>query len=114
MAEPKQTAVIGAMMRIKGEIRTKEELVVDGEVEGLMESDSVVTVGPKGKVRANIKAREVVIHGEVRGNLEVAQKLAIREQGSLIGDVKSAGISIDDGAYFKGNIDIVRGEAKTA
>ena len=104
-----------AVMRIKGEIRTKEELVVEGEVEGLMESESLITVGAKGKVRANIKARDVVIHGEVRGNIEVAQKIAIRDQGSLIGDVKSAGISIDDGAYFKGSIDLVRAEAaKTA
>jgi len=101
-------------MRINGEIRTQEELLVDGEVEGLMESQSLVTVGPKGKVHANIKAREVVIYGEVRGNVEVSHKLAIRDQGSLIGDVKSAGISIDDGAYFKGSIDIVRGEPKAA
>ena len=87
---------------------------MDGEVEGLVESESLVTVGPKGKVRANIKAREVVIYGEVKGNVEVTAKLAIREQGSLIGDVTSAGISIDDGAYFKGNIDITRPESKAA
>jgi cytoskeletal protein CcmA (bactofilin family) len=111
-AEPHHSATIGVSMRIKGEIHTKEELLVDGEVEGLMESQSLVTVGPKGKVRANIKAREVVIYGEVRGNVEVSHKLAIREQGSLIGDVKSAGISIDDGAYFKGSIDIVRPDQK--
>ena len=101
-------------MRIKGEIRTQEDLLVDGEVEGLMESQNLVTIGPKGKVKANIKAREVVIYGEVRGNVEVSYKIAIREQGSLIGDVKSAGISIDDGAYFKGSIDIVRPEPKAA
>ena len=110
----RQVAAIGASMTIKGEIRTREELFVDGEVEGSMESQSLVTVGPQGKVRANIKAREVVIYGEVKGNVEVSQKLAIREQGSLVGDVKSAGISIDDGAYFKGNIDIVRVATKGA
>src|SRR5947209_7715062 len=112
--EPRHSATIGASMRIKGEIHTQEELLVDGEVEGLMESQSLVTVGPKGKVRANIRAREVVIYGEVKGNVEVSHKLAIREQGSLVGDVKSAGISIDDGAYFKGNIDITRPDQKTA
>jgi cytoskeletal protein CcmA (bactofilin family) len=101
-------------MRIKGEIHTEEELLVDGEVEGLMESQSLVTVGPKGKVRANIRAREVIIYGEVKGNVDVSHKLAIREQGSLVGDVKSAGISIDDGAYFKGNIDIIRPDQKVA
>jgi cytoskeletal protein CcmA (bactofilin family) len=99
-------------MHIKGDIRTREELLVDGEVEGAMESQSLLTVGPSGKVRANIKAREVVIYGSVRGNVEVTEKLSIREQGSLIGDIKSAGISIDDGAYFKGSIDITRPEPK--
>jgi cytoskeletal protein CcmA (bactofilin family) len=113
-ADPRQSAAIGASMRIKGEIHTQEELLVDGEVEGLLESQSLVTVGPKGKVRANIKAREVVIYGEVRGNVDVTHKLAIREQGSLIGDVKSAGISIDDGAYFKGSIDISRPDQKVS
>ena len=99
-------------MNIKGEIRTREELFVDGEVEGLVESHSLLTVGPNGKVRANIKAREVIIFGSVRGNVEVVEKIAIREQGSLVGDIKAAGISIDDGAYFKGSIDIVRPEPK--
>src|SRR3984957_15047278 len=108
----KQQAVIGPSMTIKGEIRAREELVVDGEVEGLLESQSLLTVGPNGKVRGNIKAREVAIFGSVRGNVVVAEKIAIREQGSLIGDIKSAGISIDDGAYFKGSIDIVRPEPK--
>ena len=109
---PKQQAVIGPSMTIKGEIRAREELLVDGEVEGLLESQSLLTVGPNGKVRGNIKAREVAIFGSVRGNVVVAEKIAIREQGSLIGDIKSAGIIIDDGAYFKGSIDIVRPEPK--
>jgi cytoskeletal protein CcmA (bactofilin family) len=109
---PKQSAVIGPSMTIKGEIRAREELLVDGEVEGMLESQSVLTVGPNGKVRGNIKARQVAIFGSVRGNVEVTEKIAIREQGSLIGDIKAAGISIDDGAYFKGSIDIVRPEPK--
>ena len=101
-------------MHIKGEIRTQEELRVDGEVEGMLESQSVLSVGETGKVRANIKAQEVSIYGSVRGNVEVSGKIAIREQGSLVGDIKAAGISIDDGAYFKGSIDIVRPEPKAA
>jgi cytoskeletal protein CcmA (bactofilin family) len=109
---PKQFAVIGPSMTIKGEIRAREELLVDGEVEGMLESQSLLTVGPNGKVRGNIKARQVAIFGSVRGNVEVTEKIAIREQGSLIGDIKGAGISIDDGAYFKGSIDIVRPEPK--
>jgi len=104
------TAVIGASMKIKGEIQTREELVVDGEVEGMLESMSSITIGANGKVKANIRAREVAIFGSVKGNIEVTEKIAIREKGSLIGDIKTAGISIDDGAYFKGSIDIVRPE----
>jgi len=114
MNASKQPAVIGPSMTIKGEIRSREELLVDGDVEGLLESQSVLTVGANGKVRGNIKARQVAIHGSVRGNIEVTEKIAIREQGSLIGDIKAAGISIDDGAYFKGSIDIVRPEPKEA
>ena len=99
-------------MHIKGEIRSDEELLVDGEVEGIVESGSLLTIGKNGKVRANIRAREVIIFGSVKGNIEALEKLAIRDQGSLVGDIKTAGISIDDGAYFKGSIDIARPEPK--
>ena len=104
-------AVIGPSMNIRGEIWTREELLVDGEVEGVLESQSRVTVGPNGKVKANIKAREVVVFGSVRGNVEAVEKIAIRDHGKVIGDIKTCGISIDDGAYFKGSIDISRPEA---
>ncbi len=107
------TATIGPAMRIKGEIHAREELLVDGDVEGVLESESLLTVGPNGRVRANIKAREVIIYGSVHGNVEVSGKIAIREQGSLIGNIKSAGIGIDDGAYFKGSIDITRPDPKS-
>jgi cytoskeletal protein CcmA (bactofilin family) len=108
------TAVIGASVDIKGEIRSREELLIEGEVDGMVESASAVIIGPNGKVKANIKAREVAVFGAVRGNVEVSEKIAIREKGSLIGDIKTAGISIDDGAYFKGSIDIVRPEPKVS
>ena len=101
-------------MQMKGEIHTREELVVDGEVEGLLESLSSITIGPNGKVKANIRAREVAIFGAVKGNIEASEKIAIREKGSLIGDIKTAGIIIDDGAYFKGGIDISRTETTKA
>jgi cytoskeletal protein CcmA (bactofilin family) len=105
-------ATIGSAMHIKGDIRAQEELLVDGDVEGSLESQSILTVGQNGKVKANIKAKEVHIFGKVHGNVEVSGKIAIREQGSLVGDIKAAGISIDDGAYFKGSIDIIRPEPK--
>jgi len=103
-------AVIGPSMSIRGEIRTREELFVDGEVEGILESQGLLTVGPNGKVKANIKAREVVVFGSVRGNVDASEKIAIRDHGKVIGDIKTCGISIDDGAYFKGSIDISRPE----
>jgi len=101
-------AAIGTSMIIKGEIISREELYVDGEVEGKVELQQRLTVGPRGKVRANIKAREVIVLGDVKGNVEVTDKITIQKNGSVIGDIKAAGIVIDDGAYFKGNIDIVK------
>lgn len=109
--EPFQSAhqaVIGASMRIRGEIHSQEPLLVDGEVEGSVELVHALTVGRGGKMRANIKARDVTIFGSVEGNVEVNGKIAIRENGTLIGDIRSAGIVIDDGGYFKGSIDIIR------
>jgi cytoskeletal protein CcmA (bactofilin family) len=109
-APSRNSAVIGPSMKIKGEISSQEELYVDGEVEGALELRHALVVGPNGKVRANIKARDAIILGSVKGNVEVSGKIAIRDKGSLIGDIRTAGISIDDGAYFKGSIDIVRPE----
>jgi len=111
-APARQKAIIGPSMHIKGEIRSDEELIVDGEVEGIVESGSLLTIGRNGKLRANIRAKEVIIFGSVKGNIEAIERLAIREQGSLVGDIKTATISIDDGAYFKGSIDISRPEPK--
>jgi cytoskeletal protein CcmA (bactofilin family) len=95
-------------MIIVGEIYSREELLVDGEVDGKLELQHRLTVGPNGKVRATIKAREVVVHGNVQGDVEVSEKIVIKKGGSLVGDIRTAGIVIDDGAYFKGSIDIVK------
>jgi cytoskeletal protein CcmA (bactofilin family) len=101
-------AAIGTSMIIKGDIFSAEELYVDGDVEGKLELNHRLTIGPRGKVRANIRAREVVVAGDVQGNVEASDKITIHKNGSLIGDIKTAGIVIDDGAYFKGSIDIVK------
>jgi cytoskeletal protein CcmA (bactofilin family) len=101
-------AAIGTSMIIKGDIVSREELYVDGEVEGKLELQHRLTIGPRGKVRANIKAREVIVLGDLRGNVDVSDKITIQRNGSLIGDIKTAGIIIEDGAYFKGSIDIVK------
>lgn len=101
-------AVIGSSMIIKGDIFSREELYVDGEVEGKLELQHRLTIGPRGKVKAQIRAREVVVVGNVQGNVDASEKIIIQKNGSLIGDIKTAGIVIDDGAYFKGSIDIVK------
>jgi cytoskeletal protein CcmA (bactofilin family) len=98
-------------MTVKGEIYSREELFVDGEIHGSIELHHRLTVGPNGKVRANVKAKEVVVHGSIHGNVQSTEKIIIREKGSLVGDIMTAGIVIEDGAYFKGSIDIVRAES---
>jgi cytoskeletal protein CcmA (bactofilin family) len=109
---PYRGAVIGPSMTVKGEVYSREELYVDGEIEGSIEMHHRLTVGPNGKIRATVKAKEVVIEGSIHGNVTASEKIMIRVQGSLVGDVKTAGIAIDDGAYFKGSIDITRPEIK--
>ncbi len=105
-------AAIGPSMTVKGEVYSREELYVDGEIEGSIEMHHRLTVGPNGKIRATVNAKEVVIEGSIHGNVTATEKIIIRVQGSLVGDIKTAGIAIDDGAYFKGSIDITRPETK--
>ncbi len=108
-------AVLGKSVIVKGQIYGREDLTIDGEVEGTVElQEHRLTIGPNGKVMATIKAREVVVLGTVHGNVETRDKIQIRKDAKLVGDIKTARIEIEDGAYFKGNIDIVRAEAKPA
>ena len=110
---PRNIAVIGPGMMIKGEVQSQEDLYIDGEVDGALElKEHCLTVGPNGKTHSTIRAREVVVLGNVQGNVEARDKIAIRKNGRLVGDIKTAGIIIDDGAYFKGSIDIVRTDHK--
>ena len=107
------SASIGKAVKINGQIFSKEDLYVDGDVEGTIElAENKLTVGPSGRVQAGIKAREVVVLGQVQGNVEALEKIDIRKDAKLVGDIKTARIIIEDGAYFKGSIDIVRPDAK--
>jgi cytoskeletal protein CcmA (bactofilin family) len=99
-------ALIGETMRIQGEIYSKGELRLDGEMVGKLESLNRLTVGVKGKAEASLKAAEVVIAGAVTGNVEATQRIVLRKGANLVGDVKTAGIVIEDGAFFRGGIDI--------
>ena len=104
--------MLGKSVIVKGQIFSREDLTIDGEVEGTVElQEHRLTVGPNGKVLASIKAREIVVLGTIHGNVETTDKIDIRKEAKLVGDIKTARIVIEDGAYFKGNIDIVRAEA---
>jgi cytoskeletal protein CcmA (bactofilin family) len=105
------SAVLGKSVIVKGQIVSREDLTIDGEVEGTVElQEHRLTIGPNGKVNASVKARELVVLGTIHGNVETTDKIDIRKEAKLVGDIKTARIVIEDGAYFKGNIDIVRAE----
>jgi cytoskeletal protein CcmA (bactofilin family) len=108
-------ATIGKAVKVSGNIYSREDLYVDGEVEGTVEAlDHKLTIGPNGTIKANIKAREVIVLGSIHGNVEVTDKIEIRKDAKLTGDIRTARIHIEDGAYFKGSIDIVKPEPKAA
>ena len=105
------SATIGKAVKIVGQIYSKEDLYVDGDLEGTVEAlEHRLTIGPNGSVHAGIKAREVVALGTIQGNVEATEKIEIRKDAKLVGDIKTARIIIEDGAYFKGSIDIVKPE----
>ena len=109
--EMRGPAVIGKSVMIKGQIFSREDLTIDGEVDGAVElQEHRLTVGPHGKLQAGVKAREIVVLGTIHGNVEASDKIDIRKDAKLVGDIKTARIVIEDGAYFKGSIDITRPE----
>jgi len=107
-------AHIGKSVLVKGEISSSEDLFIDGEVRGAVElREHVLTIGPNGKVEANVTAREIVVQGTLNGNVFASEKIEIRATGSILGDLTTARIIIEDGAYFKGSIDILKPGLKT-
>jgi cytoskeletal protein CcmA (bactofilin family) len=104
-------ATIGKAVKIVGQIYSKEDLYVDGEIEGTVEAlEHKLTIGPHGIMHAGIKAREVVALGNIAGNVEASEKIEIHKEAKLVGDIRTSRIIIEDGAYFKGSIDIVKPE----
>jgi cytoskeletal protein CcmA (bactofilin family) len=100
-------ARLGASLHIKGEITGNEDLQIDGSVEGLVSlEDRKLTVGASARVTADIIAREVIVYGNVKGNLRARDRIEIKKDGSVVGDLTTARIMIEDGAYFKGSIEI--------
>lgn len=100
-------AHIGKSVVIKGELSGSEDLYVDGEVEGSIDlKEHSLTIGPHGRVRANVQAREIVVHGKVDGNLNGTERVELKRSAVQVGDIATQRIMIEDGAYFKGAIDI--------
>lgn len=111
-ARSSEIATIGKSVVVKGELSGSEDLVVDGEVEGSITlRGQSLTIGPNGRVRANIEARNVILHGRVDGDIHASERVELRKSASLAGDITTARISIEDGAYFKGTIDIQKPES---
>lgn len=101
------TARLGASLHVKGEITGNEDLAIDGSVEGLVHlEDRKLTIGASARVTADVIAREVVVYGNVKGNLRARDRIEIKKDGSVVGDLTTARIMIEDGAYFKGSIEI--------
>jgi len=106
-SEANQGAAIGKSLVIKGEVSGSESLYIDGTVEGSINlPGNRVTVGRNGQVAARITAREIVVEGKIVGNVDASDRLNVRSEGSLTGNVIAKRISIEDGAFFKGEIDI--------
>jgi len=110
---PRQT-VLGQTVVLRGELSADEDLLVEGQFEGSISLEQhCVTVGANGQVKAEIRARQAVILGTLTGKVSAQEKVEIRRSGHLVGDIATGAVAIEEGAFFKGSIEILREEAKT-
>jgi len=106
-AERADVGHIGKSVVIRGELTGNEDLYLDGEIEGTINlRDHKLVIGPNGKIKATITARDIVLHGRVEGNVSATERVELKKACTLMGDVSTQRIVIEDGAYFKGSIDI--------
>jgi cytoskeletal protein CcmA (bactofilin family) len=109
----KTTVNIGKSVVIKGELSGSEDLTIEGQVDGKIElRQNVLTIGPNGKIKAQVFAKSVVILGEVTGNVTASEKVDIRDNGSVDGDIAAPRVAIAEGAHFRGSIDMQRSGTK--
>ena len=105
--ETNQPMAIGATIHIKGDVTGDEDLIIHGHVEGKVNlKDYTVIIGPKGRVQANIHAKQVVIEGQLNGDIKGEEKVIIRKTGNVLGNVVSPRVTLEDGAMFKGSIEM--------
>jgi cytoskeletal protein CcmA (bactofilin family) len=103
------TVNIGKSVVIKGELSGSEDLTIEGQVDGKIElRQNVLTIGPNGKIKAQVFAKSVIILGEVTGNVTASEKVDIRDNGSVDGDIAAPRVAIAEGAHFRGSIDMQR------
>jgi len=106
---------IGKSVVIKGELSGSEDLTIEGNVEGRIElKENILTIGPNGKIRAEVFAKSVIVLGEVSGNVTASEKVDIRDNGSVDGDITSPRVAIAEGAHFRGSVDMQKGGPKAA
>ena len=106
---PAVKAVLGKNVVIQGQIRSREDLTIEGEVDGTIEMlEHRLTIASDGKVRANVKVREMEVRGSIQGKVEAVDKVFIRKDAQLVGEIHSAGVIIEDGGYIKGSIELSR------
>jgi cytoskeletal protein CcmA (bactofilin family) len=109
----RDTANIGKSVTVKGEVTGSEDLYIDGQVDGSIDlSGNRLTIGPNGRVKANITARSVTVGGKLEGNVRATDRVDLRQTAVVLGDIATQRIAIEDGAYFKGGVDIQREPAK--
>jgi cytoskeletal protein CcmA (bactofilin family) len=115
METPKtEFAHIGKSVIIKGELSGSEDLYIDGQVEGSIElSGNRLIIGPHGQVRANVNAKGVVVQGKLDGNIRASERAELTKSAVAVGDIVAQRVAIEEGAYFKGKVDIQRDVAKT-
>ncbi len=102
-----EVALIGKSVVIKGELSGSEDLYIDGQVEGSIElQGNNLTIGSNGQVKANVNAKGVVVQGKLEGNIKAADRAELRKSAVIIGDIATQRLAIEDGAYFKGRVDI--------
>jgi cytoskeletal protein CcmA (bactofilin family) len=111
-ATVRTTAVIGKTLVVTGQLAGREDMTLDGRMEGDIElTENRLTVGTGGHVQGKVKAREVVVYGSVNGNLDATERIEIKRNARVIGDIRAARIVMEDESFFRGNVDTVRPEA---
>ena len=114
MVEPTGKDVLSSDVEIKGSIKFQKELLIDGKVEGEINSDGVLTIGENADIRGEIKTKSITVFGKVHGNITVAERCELKSRSTLQGDLKAARLVIEEGATFVGKSEVTSGKLTPA